>query len=96
MSKHTPGPWWPMAGDIKQWGTGRRICAVYSHRKETLPEDETFYADLSLIAAAPDLLAALRGVVEFVATDGHALSMIPEDTWNNARLALKKATDVLG
>jgi hypothetical protein len=61
MSAHTPGPWlapdesdgadiWPVESD-----TGEHIADVYS----------AFPDDARLIAAAPELLEALRGMLEW-------------------------------
>lgn len=92
-ARHTPGEW--NAATVSQgaatgallWveASGRRIADVWQQGAET-------GANARLIAAAPDLLEALRGLVRFIATDGHALSMVPEDDWNAARWALAKAT----
>lgn len=88
-SKHTPGPWrvaepvcsvgrtvW--RGDADTNANWHRIC-----RNVTNP------ADAALIAAAPELLAALRGLLDALARD-HA------DFGNEcdaARAALAKAED---
>jgi hypothetical protein len=89
MSAHTPGPWKVNATphssnqdfvvlDNGANGHSRRVCAVYSDRAE---------ADACLIAAAPDLLAAL----EYIARDGDALSN--EEIIEVARAAIAIATE---
>jgi hypothetical protein len=57
MMQHTPGPWVVKADEEIVYGTsheGERIVVVYE-----LNSNE---ADAALIAAAPDLLAALREI----------------------------------
>ena len=62
---HTPGPWeiHPYAdneGDI-HGGDGKLVCMM--RQGDTDPEDD-WSADARLIAAAPDLLAALKELVD--------------------------------
>lgn len=62
MNKHTPGPWHVVAnlvqGKRKPNGDSRTVAMVGSSS-----EDD---ANARLIAAAPDLLAALEGLAEIV------------------------------
>ena len=73
MSKHTPGPWYVE----KYGGHHRRVTTKRAHREGTiavatlhntgLDFDEDLgdeLADARLISAAPDLLAALCGVLK--------------------------------
>jgi hypothetical protein len=70
MSKHTPGPWivdalgnvW--ASDTNVWVSDTKICEMskqpiqdFAYRVKNVDEHE---ANARLIAAAPELLAALR------------------------------------
>jgi hypothetical protein len=92
-SKHTPGPWLAanaQGGRIfKQWriySAGKSIAAL------TQPEGigraaEVDYANARLIAAAPDLLAALQ---ELVLCPN---KFRPDSVWEAARLAIAKATN---
>lgn len=67
MSAHTPGPWRFSHGDIWPTGRGPRIA----HLNDWVSVDR-YKANAALIAAAPDLLAALEGMllmVEKVLTD---------------------------
>lgn len=59
--QHTPGPWMVDAYfDVQANGEDvARIASNYDHAA----------ADAALIAAAPDLLEALKAVLPFVATD---------------------------
>jgi hypothetical protein len=69
MSNHTPGPW--LVGsraDQTIWADGLRVASVECPRKE-------WRANASLIAAAPDMLAALK-LAEQNAFDRPALAAI--------------------
>ncbi len=68
MSKHTPGPWRIKQSDSGHWfvvsgGTGNPIAQTL--RKVWRTEDE---ANARLIAAAPDLLAALEKLAQYADT----------------------------
>jgi hypothetical protein len=100
MTKHTPGPWTviyaPDTGftiwhDPRLHGDKRRGAVIIAADLRAGPETE---ANARLIAAAPDMLAALREMVGFVGTNGHALSMVSSGTWNAARWAIAKAEGV--
>ncbi len=88
MSKHTQGPWTHddiMAGRILG-PDGIAICSVYGSSSRAEEDD----ANQILIAAAPDMLAALEGMVEMAT---HHM-MEPEerrDILSNARAAIAKA-----
>jgi hypothetical protein len=56
MSAHTPGPWRVNAYDARLTVWGKHRVAVVD--KE--PDGDTSAANAALIAAAPDLLAALK------------------------------------
>ncbi len=69
MSKHTPGPWLPLDGEL----SGMIIADSPDHpvaevrgwgwlQKKGKAGEEEQDANLRLIAAAPDMLAALRAV----------------------------------
>ena len=82
MSKHTPGPWRVPMIDAEStgilWGNEDRPVAVICGT------DATMTANAKLIAAAPDMLAALEGL------------LIDEDyrcdaDWEFARHAIAKA-----
>ena len=84
MSEHTPGPWvWQiermalhaLPNGPNQWGMD--ICWI----DRTMAFSK---ADAALIAAAPDLLAALKEVVR--------ISDRKHDAWDTARAAIAKAT----
>ena len=66
-TKHTPGPWhvaglWDdKADDCLVWDKEAAICQVF-RRSEMLEPQATQAANSRLIAAAPDLLAALQKI----------------------------------
>ena len=91
MSKHTPGPWSYIGnGDVvarseNYCGGEKDIASVFLTAND---EDE---ANSRLIAAAPDLLEALREVLnnpagDYDASDGY------ENAVKQARAAIAKAT----
>lgn len=61
MNKHAPGPWYAQAykGDMRD-ATGKPVCIVHVNGHTT---PEIGAANARLIAAAPELLEALREVV---------------------------------
>lgn len=67
MAKHTPGPWGAIGADVKTAGpTSRVIC--WTGVATDIPLDE-IRANARLIAAAPDMLQALRDIA--AATTGY-------------------------
>ena len=80
-AKHTPGPWehipqngaGPMIAHSFETGnqmrpTGLRLIAHMLERKSSLEEDQ---ANACLIAAAPDLLGALKRTLKFIRLGNH-------------------------
>lgn len=63
MAKHTPGPW-HVAGNYRGWRTVQDAAGDIVTFAQQKPHEETMQADLRLIAAAPDLLEALKNLVE--------------------------------
>ena len=91
MDKHTPGPWQIANGE------DRRVYLINHGRDavgETVYTDTRNPANARLIAAAPDLLAALKGILR----EHDALQMAEGrtgDRWpsaTRARAAIAKAT----
>ena len=104
MTKHTPGPWKVSRADRD----GAEVRAIASvawcgaaasfglTETQTIDGDEA-YANACLVAAAPDLLAALRLLViactEDVAPDGYTTLGAPDRaSMRNAHTAIDKAT----
>lgn len=86
MTKHTPGPWRArISGDPDVLtSSGDLICAVYT--------DDLAEADARLIAAAPEMLAALREAASTLPVAGR---MRPDDLAAIQRIvldAIAKAT----
>jgi hypothetical protein len=70
-AKHTPGPWLviPQAGETTVWNDDGRVdhfvCSLFKNLGG--PGDgDRLEADAALISAAPDLLAALKEVCEWI------------------------------
>jgi hypothetical protein len=96
-AKHTPGPWqltgwyirpkcyegiptpdsWPAICSVRPWGKDRW---PYLHEEETR-------ANIQLIAAAPDLLAALKEIIEHPAAFSDGANRL----WSQATAAIAKA-----
>jgi hypothetical protein len=87
MSKGTPGPWfattrrgswdWLVASEADP---NIEVCQMFHDATE---ENEIGEANAHLVAAAPDLLAALKGVV--------AIADRKTDEFDRARAAIAKA-----
>ena len=87
---HTPGPWIVNLDDtVYQAGKGgRRICDCElspPHLRPAAP-NETDKANARLIAAAPDLLAALESLLDHCGDEPFDIEVC-----NNARAAINKA-----
>lgn len=65
MTQHTPGPWYVDPNKVRANGN-RRIMAEQCTPVAVVPEH--LAADARLIAAAPDLLEALREAMEALKT----------------------------
>ena len=83
MNKHTPGPWLP--GQSITAADPSRIPG--SHERVTIAQRVNRPADQRLIAAAPDLLEALK-VITFAA----AAQRVTAEHFELARAAIAKAT----
>lgn len=65
---HTPGPWTVLEGDsvVHILDTSGRRLAVTDTKRYWERHDATDIANARLIAAAPDLLAALEGDIDWL------------------------------
>lgn len=78
MSEHTPGPWIVGAGGYRVYGpdpnrpSGRFVASAASEPIQYLSAErqKVVEANAHLIAAAPDLLEALRQCASWLASDG--------------------------
>ena len=86
--KHTPGPWnYDRSGYSLYVNSGRELVTALSMDGKRL---ETSEANARLIAAAPDLLEALKSVIAWLdASDESAFS---DSQLALARAAIAKAT----
>lgn len=91
--RHTPGPWKPFGPGIKAsmvsstLKSGRRVSFRVACCKDG--DDDTVAANARLIAAAPDMLAALKDLL-FNADHGNGLEA-QHKAWDRARDAIAKA-----
>jgi len=86
-TKHTPGPWEVCVNDAGQFdvceeGAGDMICDLAECPKNA-------EANVCLIAAAPELLAACKAIAALM--DGQGRANMPEVA-GQARAAIAKAT----
>ena len=86
QAKHTPGPWAALMQDPPTIAD-RRGCRVATSCALPGQSAEEQEANARLIAAAPDLLAALRVIAE----DGRRDGWIPSYHWGEAQKAIVKA-----
>ncbi len=91
MSKHTPGPWYAVGYWVEHGDSVADICTCdpaaieQEHLGRTSAEIE---ANARLIAAAPDLLEALKSMPQsMAATDDDLMRWVEK-----ARAAIAKAT----
>lgn len=92
MAKHTKGPWRKCSPASKR-NNGQRIIIVGANDRaigDVWTLDEEGQANARLIAAAPDLLAALQDMVALVQEKGMPARWAK--TLNKSRAALSKAT----
>jgi len=83
MSKHTPGPW----TFVHEGGIDGGYFIDAKEDVVVLPRGRLTEADARLIAAAPDLLAALKLLVAF----GEGSFAQAVGAWEQARAAIAKA-----
>lgn len=93
-NKHTPGPWYASAGEIVQEGTGRTLARVTYFDKE----DAAQVGDARVMAAGPELLAALERITpwigKMIADGAHLGAVLPgdcEQALRQAAAAIEKA-----
>ena len=82
---HTQGPWWRDDDGFIAAGSGETYVTIADGDCSDLDIDER-EANKRLIAAAPDLLAALEAVDAYLAPDGDG-----EDPYNYIRAVIKGA-----
>ena len=92
MSKHTPGPWSAECRAVGykggEWGKDEFLQWVVCGPEVPSGRGQFFQADARLIAAAPDLLAALQVIASFAVGNGDVCEIIAQ----RARAAIAKAT----
>ena len=87
MSKHTPGPW-----SADKWATGYTVSSDLEHYSVChLEECNNDEANAHLIAAAPELLAALVRLIDCATENPAAYDERFEVHFKNARAAIAKA-----
>jgi hypothetical protein len=96
MSNHTPGPWYVLDGRRVSWASPYRefgdgfssYCVAITHEWPGLIDAE---ANARLIAAAPDMLQALRRAVLALAFAAETSAAMRDD-YEAVNAAIAKAT----
>ena len=88
IDKHTPGPWWFAETDINPFDGTVYYAAGVGDRELTKPIDK---ANARMIAAAPDLLAALESLLSCTELNLDELESDTALKINKALAAIKKA-----
>ncbi len=98
VNTHTPGPWqWYHGGNHKALVRGGHSRVIMQRNSD----GDILWADARLLAAAPDLLAALVGIMdqacvngcaEFESADGEQHCVEHTEACEAARAAIAKAT----
>jgi hypothetical protein len=94
--RHTPGPWWIDNRNIRSatvkpdWmPKGIKLATVVEGAVGSAESD----ANARLIAAAPDLLAALQAIMEWAGTEEGYQALPFEPPWNpQVQAAIARAT----
>jgi len=85
-TQHTPGPWRVTAAKVMA-ENGRAVCLIENRKLHEGFEESS--ANACIIAAAPDLLAALEVVREYM---NHAADQFSYEDIVQIRAAIAKAT----
>ena len=84
MTQHTPGPWDYDGSEEITYDQGFRALAdIRDHNGFESIDPPTVFANGRLIAAAPELLKALAGIID----------LVPPDCQAEAHTAIAKALD---
>lgn len=93
MSAHTPGPWTWGEGYNGLYGAGENVLTFVDYEGMYLSwSSKSQDANARLIAAAPDLLEALKGMTLAVSVFAAFRHEWPE-CWQQAVAAIKKAEE---
>jgi hypothetical protein len=89
-TSHTPGPWRIIDGTEVRGADGTIVCNTADYRVPAPAAEEVAVPDAALIAAAPDLLAALQRIVR--AADRMPIDSPLDGIIDEARAAIARAT----
>lgn len=87
--QHTPGPWHLIDQTEIRNASGCTVCVTSEYRVSG--REQEAIADARIIAAAPDLLAALQTIADSEPFDGESFVCDFETVQGIARAALAKA-----
>lgn len=87
-TQHTPGPW--RAEGCTVYAGENRVAQTWSETHDGLPTP-TMEADARLIAAAPEVLKALRDILQWWTEMDGEFDDMPVELWDQAQDAMAKA-----
>ncbi len=87
---HTPGPWRIIDGTEVRGADGTIVCNTADYRVPAPAAEAVAVPDAALIAAAPDLLAALQRIIR--AADRMPIDSPLDGIIDEARAAIARAT----
>ena len=92
-SKHTPGPWNTVDSNVESKPGGPNVAIAYDPN-DHMHVNKTCRANARLIAAAPELLAALTLLTDIyrAKSTGHHHPTRWESAWKQSYAAIRKAT----
>lgn len=89
---HTPGPWYATGGNVLRDVRGRAMTVAECHvERDDKNRMEELAANANLIAAAPELLDALRGLIETCEHFWSPVTPSQEAALDKARAAIVRA-----
>ena len=89
IGQHTPGPWYTRHGQVSSENSAHGCTIANCNRTAKGIPDAEVEANARLIASAPDLLAALRGIINQDDWEGEDIA--PDSPIGKARAALARA-----
>ena len=93
-TKHTPGPWFVNSFQVWAEKEGKRFGTLLASLRNTHTGDTVANADAALIAAAPELLAELQAIADYIDKAGDPMQIAADMYASNPKMKdlIRKAT----